>query len=382
MVARAAPNLKRAWHLRLPKATSAAKRDPVESARAAGLSYANDDAPGITRKKSGSGFVYIDARRRRVTDWETLARLKSLAIPPAWTDVWICPSPNGHIQAIGHDARGRKQYRYHPRWRDVRDEAKYGRMLAFAHALPRIRRRIKRDLKLPGLPREKVLAAIVRLLETTFIRVGNEEYAKQNHSYGLTTIRNKHVKVRGSKIHFEFRGKSGIDHEIDLEDARLAAIVRRCQELPEQELFEYIDQDGTRRDVTSTDVNDYLREISGGEDFTAKGFRTWAGTVLAALALQEFLAFDSQAQAKRNLVAAIERVAGQLGNTKAVCRKCYIHPAVIESYLDGTLARALKRRTEQKLTEGLSRLRGDEAAVLALLQERLKREAGTRRSTG
>lgn len=351
----------------------------IHSAQMAGLRYVSDTTPGIRRVKSGSGFRYLMARGKNVSDAATLARIKSLVIPPAWRDVWICPQENGHLQAVGVDARGRKQYKYHPRWREVRDEAKYGRMTAFADALPKIRRRVKRDLKLPGLPRNKVLAAIVRLLETTFIRVGNSEYARTNNSYGLTTIHNKHVKVRGSKIHFEFRGKSGKEHEIDLEDARLAKIVRRCQELPEQELFEYIDSDGVRHDITSTDVNEYLHEISGS-DFTAKDFRTWAGTVLAALALQEFEAFDSQAQAKRNIVAAVESVAKKLGNTKAVCRKCYIHPAVIESYLDGTMARSLKRRTEQKLSHSLHRLRPEEATVLALLQERLKREASRHRS--
>jgi DNA topoisomerase I len=237
---------------------------------------------------------------------------------------------------------------------------------------------VNHDLKLPGLPREKVLAAIVRLLETTFIRVGNEEYAKNNKSYGLTTIRNKHVKVKGAKIHFEFRGKSGVDHEIDLADAHLAKIVRRCQELPEQELFEYVDDAGVRHDIKSDDVNEYLKEISG-HDFTAKDFRTWAGTVLATMALQEFESFDSKAQAKRNVVAAVERVAKKLGNTKAVCRKCYIHPAVIESYLEGTMAEALQHRAEDRLAKSLHGMRAEEAAVLALLQERLKREAAARR---
>jgi DNA topoisomerase-1 len=364
-----------------PESVVETKADPVASARAAGLRYVNDSAPGFSRRKQGGGFVYLDANGKRITDDETLARIKSLVIPPAWTDVWICPSANGHIQAIGYDARGRKQYRYHPRWREVRDEAKYGRMTAFADALPKLRRRVQKDLKRPGLPREKVLAAIVRLLETTFIRVGNEEYAKTNHSYGLTTIHNKHVQVKGSTIHFEFRGKSGVDHEIDLEDAHLARIVRKCQDLPEQELFEYVDDAGVRHDIKSDDVNEYLKEISG-HDFTAKDFRTWAGTVLAALALQEFESFDSKAQAKRNVVAAVERVAKRLGNTKAVCRKCYIHPAVIESYLDGTMAEALQHRAEQRLAStSLHGMRAEEAAVLALLQERLKREAAARRKS-
>ncbi len=257
----------------------------------------------------------------------------------------------------------------------MRDEAKYGRMMSFGRSLPAIRQKVKRDLARPGLPREKVLAAIVRLLETTFIRVGNEEYAKSNRSFGLTTIHNKHVRVKGSKVEFHFRGKSGVDHDIDLEDARLARIIKQCQELPEQELFEYIDSDGRRHDVKSGDVNAYLKEVSGGQEFTAKDFRTWAGTVLAAMALQELETFDSAAQAKRNVVAAVESVAKRLGNTKAVCRKCYIHPGVIESYLSGDLLNALKRRAERQLRTSLHHLRPEEAAVLALLQERLKREA-------
>jgi DNA topoisomerase-1 len=352
--------------------------DGVQVARRAGLRYVNDNSPGIARKTRGGGFVYMNARRQRVRDRATLLRIQQLAIPPAWKDVWISPSSNGHIQAIGFDERGRKQYKYHTRWRAVRDESKYHRTIAFAKAVPTIRRKVARDLKLRGLPKAKVLAAIVKIMETSFMRVGNEEYARTNHSYGLTTIRNRHVKVRGSKVHFEFRGKSGVHREVDLEDARLAKIVRRCQELPEQELFEFIDDDGRRHDIKSGDVNAYLKEITD-DDFTAKDFRTWAGTMLAALALQEFEAFDSQAQAKRNVVAAIESVAKRLGNTKAVCRKCYIHPAVIESYLDGDIARSLKRQAEQKLTGSLSKLRPQEAAVLALLQERLKHEVKNRK---
>jgi DNA topoisomerase-1 len=351
--------------------TPAAQPNPAESAREAGLVYVNRDRPGITRRRHGSGFEYLDADGKRITDADELFRIKSLVIPPAWTDVWICSNWRGHIQATGVDARGRTQYRYHPKWREVRDESKYERMIEFGKVLPRIRARIRRDLRKPGLSREKVLATVVRLLETTLIRVGNDEYAKNNHSYGLTTIRNKHVEVHGSKIQFDFRGKSGVEHAISIEDPRLAKVVRACQELPEQELFEYIDEnDGSRHDITSSDVNAYLKEITG-HDFTAKDFRTWAGTVLAAMALQEFEKYDSQAQAKRNVVAAIESVAKKLGNTKAVCRKCYIHPAVIDTYMDGQLARSLKRRVEQKLKRSLSALRPEEAAVLALLQQRL-----------
>ncbi len=308
-----------------------------------------------------------------VRDAETLARIRSLVIPPAWKDVWICPNADGHLQATGRDARGRKQYRYHPRWREVRDEDKYSRMIDFVRALPRIRRRVRRDLSRRGMPREKVLAAIVQLLETTLIRVGNEEYAKQNESYGLTTIHNRHVRVRGSTLRFDFRGKSGVEHEIDLHDPRLARIVRKCKDLPGQELFGYIDDDDQVRDVGSSDVNDYLREISGHE-FTAKDFRTWAGTALAAQALQEFEEFDSEAAAKRNVTRAIERVAERLGNTKAVCRKCYIHPAVIDAYLDRTLVQTLKRRAERELRQSIARLPSEETAVLALLEERLGRE--------
>jgi DNA topoisomerase-1 len=356
-----------------PESAESLHPDPVKSAKDAGLRYVNDGEAGIHRKRAGKRFNYVDAKGRRISDKTTLARVRSLVIPPAWEDVWICAQANGHIQAVGRDVRGRKQYRYHPKWGQVRDESKYDRMMAFAKALPGIRRRVNRELKLPGLAREKVLAAMVRLLETTSIRVGNDEYAKQNKSYGLTTLRNRHVSVRGSKIHFEFRGKSGVEHEIDLEDPRLAKIIRRCQELPEQELFEYVDHAGDRHSISSTDVNAYLREISGN-DFTAKDFRTWTGTLLAAMALQEFEGFDSETQAKKNVVAAIEQVAKKLGNTKAVCRKCYIHPAILDSYLDGTMAKCLEAQTEKKLKGSLAKFKPEEAAVLGVLQQRLKRE--------
>ena len=292
-------------------------------------------------------------------------------IPPAWTDVWICPSPDGHLQATGRDARGRKQYRYHPRWREVRDESKYDRMMAFAAALPAIRQRTDADLGRPGLPRAKVLAAVVRLLETTLIRVGNEEYARTNKSFGLTTMRDRHVKVGKSGIRFEFLGKSGVKHEIDLADARLARVVGRCRDLPGQELFQYLDEDDQPRTIDSADVNAYLREAAGRE-FTAKDFRTWAGTVLASLALREFEAFDSEAQARKNILRAIENVAERLGNTPSVCRKCYIHPEVIEAYLDGSMLQTLKQRAEAEIKGGLARLKPEEAAVVALLQQRLK----------
>ena len=323
-------------------------------------------------------MVYFGTNGETIKDADILARIKSLAIPPAWRDVWICPIAHGHLQATGIDAKGRKQYRYHPRWRAVRDETKYDRMRLFGRALPGIRARVERDLARSGLPREKILATIVRLLETTLIRVGNEEYARQNASFGLTTMQDRHVDISGATLTFEFRGKSGISHSIDLTDRRLAKIVKRSQDLPGYELFQYLDEQGTRRSVDSADVNAYLKEISG-EEFTAKDFRTWAGTVLAARALQEFQTFDSQAQAKRNVVQAIEAVAKRLGNTKAVCRKCYVHPRVIDLYMDGSLLQTLKRRVKKELSQSLHGLPPEEAAVLALLQQRLGREERSRR---
>ena len=342
--------------------------EPVASARAAGLRYVSDDSPGIARRRSGKAFRYLHADGTAVRDPATLGRIRALAIPPAWTDVWICERDDGHLQATGRDARGRKQYRYHRRWREVRDDTKYGRMVAFAKALPRIRRRVRRDLALPGLPREKVLATIVRLLERTRIRVGNEEYARENDSFGLTTLRERQVKVRGAKLKFRFRGKSGVQHDIELTDPRLASIVRRMQDLPGQELFQYIDENGEARGIESADVNAYLKEIAE-DDFTSKDFRTWAGTVLAARALQALTPFESVAEGKRNVVQAIEAVAKKLGNTKAVCRKCYVHPAILDTYLEGRLAHYLERRRE-------------EAAVIALLQARLRREASEARRSG
>ncbi len=333
------------------------------------LRFVSDASPGIRRVRNGRGFRYLDADNRPVRKRETLSRIRSLVIPPAWTDVWICPYANGHIQAIGRDSRGRKQYRYHPDYRANRDEAKFERIVAFAKVLPRIRRRIARDMARRGLPRRKVLATIVRLLETTLIRVGNEEYARANGSFGLTTLRDRHVQVRGKAMHFRFKGKSGIVHEVDLEDRRLARIVKTCQELPGQELFQYVDDDGQVHDVGSADVNDYLREIAGDE-FTAKDFRTWAGTVLAAIALREFESFDSQTQAKRNVMAAIRRVAARLGNTPTVCRNCYVHPRVIDAYLQGTTLDAVRRRTAKAMAD-VKGLEPEEAAVVALLQRNI-----------
>jgi DNA topoisomerase I len=345
----------------------------IEAAKAAGLRYVSDARPGIRRQRAGKGFRYLDPDGKAVRDPDTLRRIASLVIPPAWTDVWISPSPNGHIQATGRDARGRKQYRYHPRWRAVRDETKYDRMMAFGAALPTIRRRVESDLGRPGLPREKVLAAVVRLLETTLIRVGNEEYARTNRSFGLTTMQDRHVALTDASVRFAFRGKSGIKHTIGLADRRLARVVKKCRDLPGQELFQYVDDDGRPQDIASDDVNAYLREVAGDE-FTAKDFRTWAGTVLAAMALREFEAFDTKTQAKKNILRAIESVAERLGNTPTVCRKCYVHPEIIDAYLDGSMLDTLKQVAEQELTATLGDLPPEEAAVLALLQQRLARE--------
>ena len=343
-------------------------KDPAKSAEVVGLNYVTDERPGIRRKSSGSGFRFRDPRGKLVREAATLGRIKSLVIPPAWTEVWICPDPNGHLQATGRDDRKRKQFRYHPRWREIRDETKYARMIAFARALPQIRRRIGTDMSLAGLPREKVLATVIRLLEVSLIRVGNDEYARANDSFGLTTLRDRHVEVNGASIRFHFRGKSGKWHEVDVNDRRLARIVKNCQDLPGQELFQFVDDSGARHDVTSGDVNAYLREISG-DDFTAKDVRTWAGTVLAATALSELEKFETKAQAKKNVVAAIESVSRRLGNTPAICRKCYVHPHVLDSYLDGTLVGILKKRTQKRLSQSGSMAR-EESAVLRLLQHR------------
>ena len=348
--------------------------DPLEAARSARLRYLSDAMPGIRRKRAGRHFTYVGFDGATVRDDATLKRIRALAIPPAWTDVWISPIAHGHLQATGRDARGRKQYRYHARWREVRDEAKYERTLAFGDALPRIRERVDADLALRGLPREKVLATVVRLLEITLIRVGNDEYARDNGSFGLSTLRDRHVKVHGSEVRFRFRGKSGKDYLTSLRDRRLARIVKRCQEVPGQELFQYVDEDGEAQVIDSGDVNDYIREIAGDE-FSAKDFRTWAGTVLAAWALEEFEAFDSETQAKSNIVRAIESVAERLGNTPAVCRKCYVHPAVLDAYMDGSALLAIKDKIEKDLSESLDEVSSAEAAVLALLRERLEARA-------
>ncbi len=345
--------------------------DPVESSRQAGLRYVTDTKPGITRMRRGKSFRHFNPDGTPVKDATVLARIKSLAIPPAWTDVWICTNANGHLQATGRDARKRKQSRYHPLWREVRDETKYERMKAFGEALPKIRKRVKEDLAVPGLPREKVLATIVRLLETTFIRVGNEEYAKENHSYGLTTLHDKHADIKGSTVHFKFKGKSGRLHNIDVNDRRLARIVKQCQDIPGYELFQYIDEDGSHCSVDSSDVNDYLREI-GGEPFTAKDFRTWAGSVLACSVLREFESFESQSEAKKNVVEAIKSVAERLGNTPSVCRKCYVHPAVIESYVGGEMVKSFEELIKKELPKSSHALRQEELDLLNLLEHRAK----------
>jgi DNA topoisomerase-1 len=358
----------------------AQRRDPeaLATARDAGLRWVSDQSRGIRRRREKDSFVYVEPDGRQVKDERTLERIRVLVIPPAWTDVWISPLANGHIQATGRDGRGRKQYRYHERWREVRDANKYERLIEFARVLPRIRRRVQRDLRRRGHSREKVLAAVVKLLETTMVRVGNEEYARDNRSFGLTTLRTRHVRVKGSRVRFFFRGKSGKEHEVTLRNRRLAAVVKRCEELPGQQLFQYLDEQGERRSIDSADVNEYIREASGG-DFTAKDFRTWAGTVLAAQALQDMERVDSEAQAKRNVVAAIERVAERLGNTRAVCRKCYVHPAIVDSYMDGTMLEVLQARAEKEMRTSLHNLGAEEAAVLALLRRRLKSELRGRR---
>ena len=352
---------------------------PVESAKAAGLRYTTDAKPGIRRRRRGKTFSYVGPDGRVIRAAAELARIRALVIPPAWADVWICPDPRGHLQATGRDARGRKQYRYHPRWREVRDETKYERVIGFAQVLPVIRRKTSEHLRRQGLPREKVLATVVQLLEKTLIRVGNDEYARSNRSYGLTTLRDGHVDVTGPRVRFSFRGKSGVEHEIDLNDRQLARIVKQCRDLPGYDLFQYHDEDGQRQTVGSEEVNAYLKEITG-QDLTSKDFRTWAGTVLAAQLLREFAAFTSNAQARRNIVAVIEMVAKKLGNTKAVCRKCYIHPAILDAYLDGSMLDTISQRA-RRVSRAVDRLTAGEAEVLDFLQRRLAREARTRKAS-
>jgi DNA topoisomerase-1 len=348
-------------------ATLEAALDPAVAAKRAALRYVHDSMPGITRHNARNGFDYRLPDGALVRDIATLKRIRALAIPPAWTDVWICRDPNGHLQATGRDQRGRKQYRYHPRWREVRDEAKYGKLLIFARVLPLIRTRVEEDLKRSGLPRERVLAAVLRLMELTLFRVGNSEYAKKNKSFGLTTLRDRHVRIEGSHIHLSFRGKSGNRYESDINDRRLARIVKGCRDLPGYELFQYLDEEGNQHAVGSEEVNAYLREITG-EDITAKDFRTWAGTQLAAEALRAFRNLDSESKRKKAIVRAVEKVARHLGNTPAICRRCYIHPAILDGYVDGTLLDALSARTTTYLKENIAKMSAEEAAVTAFLR--------------
>jgi DNA topoisomerase-1 len=349
--------------------------DPLESAEAAGLRYINGGGPCIRRMRCGKGFRYIGPDGKTLKDNKTLARIRALAIPPAWTNVWICPTANGHIQAVGWDAKGRKQYRYHALYRQVRDEAKFGRMIAFAAVLALIRKRVDEDLARRGLSREKVLATVVKLLETTAIRIGNEEYARDNESFGLTTLRNHHVTVTGSNVRFAFKGKSGQTHEMGLTDRRLARIIKQCQELPGQELFQYVDDEGRACSVDSSDVNAYLREITG-QDFTAKDFRTWAGTVLAAQELSDSGPATSESECKHKTVAAVKRVARRLGNRPAACRKYYIHPAVFDAYADGSLFPIMQAGEEQERTyQPLGGLRREEYSAVATITEYLQKQA-------
>ncbi|HEY7242993.1 MAG TPA: DNA topoisomerase IB [Xanthobacteraceae bacterium] len=346
--------------------------DPQDAAEGAGLTYVSDEDPGIRRKRAGKGFSYITSQGTKVGDEETLERMRKLAIPPAWTDVWICLEANGHLQATGRDLRGRKQYRYHAAFREVRESTKYEHLMEFAKSLPGIRRAVAEHMACKGLPREKVLATIVHLLERTLIRVGSGSYARENKSYGLTTLHNDHVEVNGTQLKFHFKGKSGKTWRLRVSDRRVARIVRACQDLPGQELFQYLDEEGVLRGVTSSDVNVYLKEIAR-HDITAKDFRTWQGTVLAAIALQELQTFDNKAAFKKNVKSAIERVAARLGNTAAICRKCYVHPEILQAYAEGELLLEIKPGVEDEPRHDLPRLSPEEAAVLALLEARLGR---------
>jgi len=354
-------------------ATLEAAHDPAVAAQRAELRYVNDSMPGITRRDARNGFDYRLPDGALVRDIATLKRVRALAIPPAWKEVWICRDPNGHLQATGRDQRGRKQYRYHARRREVRDDAKYGKLLIFARVLPLIRARVEEDLKRPGLPRGRVLAAVVRVMELTLFRLGNNEYAKKNKSFGLTTLRDRHARIDGGHVHLSFRGKSGNRYESDINDRRLARIVKGCRDLPGYELFQYLDDDGNQHAVGSEEVNSYLREITG-EDITAKDFRTWAGTQLAAEALRAFRNLDSESKRKKAIVRAVEKVARHLGNTPAICRRCYIHPAIFDGYVDGTLLEALAAKTTTYLKENIANMSAEEAAVTAFLRLRLEHE--------
>lgn len=345
--------------------------DPIEAAEMAGLRYVTDTRPGIVRRRAGRGFTYTGVDGNPIKDPARLRWIKSLAIPPAWTDVWICPQRNGHILATGRDERGRKQYKYHPRWREARDATKYYRMISFAEALPTIRRRVREDLALRGLQQRRILAAVVQLLDETAIRIGNEEYARTNQSFGLTTLHQDHVDVTGATLHFHFVGKAGKEQAIDVRDRRVARIVRQMEELPGQELFQYVDEEGQLRSIGSHDVNEYLREISG-EEFTAKDFRTWHGTLVAAEALHESGTAETKTEAKRHVKEAIERAAQHLGNTPTICRKSYVHPGVIDAYNEGTLSQIFNE--DQRDAETESDLGPAGRAVLTLLRRQFEGE--------
>jgi DNA topoisomerase I len=340
-------------------------KDPLAAAEQAGLEYVSDSTPGIRRVPNGEGFRYVGPAGKTIADEATLKRIRGLVIPPAWTDVWICASPYGHLQAVGRDAKGRKQYRYHNAYRNQRDQTKYGRMLAFGTALPAIRKRIEEDLKLPGLPKNKVLATVVHLLERTCMRIGNDEYVKQNESFGLTTLQDGHVKVSGGKMRFKFRGKSGQQQDIELDDPRIAKIVKRCRDIPGWELFQYFDEAGEQCRITSTDVNNYIRDIAG-EDFTAKDFRTWGGTGWAALVFEDLGPAETETDAKKRIVEAIKMVSSKLGNRPATCKKYYVHPALLEAYTDGSLFNALK---------SCSGVRREEACVMNVVTSYVKKMA-------
>jgi DNA topoisomerase-1 len=344
--------------------------DQRSAATRAGLNYVTDGVSGIRRERKGKGWAFYSPEGAKIDDSAERKRIGALVIPPAWTEVWICPDSKGHIQATARDARGRKQYRYHPLYRETRDKSKFRRMLEFSEILPEIRDRIERDLRARDLTRRQILATVVMLLDKTLIRVGNDEYARENRSFGLTTLRGRHVEVRGSKLHFTFRGKSGVEHAIAITDRRLARIVQQCQDLPGYELFKYIDEAGKRQTISSDDVNAYLREITG-RDITAKDFRTWAGTMLAAKELFALGPAKSQRESERNMIRAIDAVAKRLGNTRAVCRKYYVHPGLVRAYLQGLtvplssqpLPKQARRNTPT------AALRRDEVAVLQFLQE-------------
>ncbi|MCU7496910.1 MAG: DNA topoisomerase IB [Ignavibacteria bacterium] len=343
--------------------------EPEEVAEAAGLRYVSDTEPGFSRRIQGKGFAYLDKNGNKLTDPKHINRIEALVIPPAWTDVWICPYSGGHIQATGRDQKGRKQYIYHPGWEDIRNTNKFNLMIRFGETLPLIRARVDEDLRRHGLPREKVMAILVRLLEETLIRIGNSEYAKQNDSYGLTTLRNKHMEVEGSKVRFIFKGKSGKQWEVDIENKRLAKLIRQCQELPGQQLFQYLDEQGSRQSVESADVNNYLKEIIG-QDFTAKDFRTWGGTVRAARELYSLGPAEAEKDKQKNIVQAIKKVSGALNNTPSVCRKYYIHPEVITAYMDDSLFEKMEMASKSADSSGFG-LNAEETAVLNILKEGL-----------